>query len=71
MAEPFKFTSGDGTSNDNVCSIDRFSDRAVILRGARKTGKTKQVCSDQEIREKTKTRCDNLDEKREKQWRRI
>ena len=30
-AEPFKFTSGDGTSNDNVCSIGRFSDRAISI----------------------------------------
>ena len=30
-AEPFKFTSGDGTSNDNVCSIGRFSDRAISM----------------------------------------
>ena len=28
---PFKFTSGDGTSNDNVCSIGRFSDRAISI----------------------------------------
>ena len=30
-AEPLKFTSRDGTSNDNVCSIGRFSDRAISI----------------------------------------
>ena len=29
--ERFKFTSGDGTAKDNVCSIGRFSDRAISM----------------------------------------
>ena len=31
VAVAIKFTSGDGTVKDNVCSIGRFSDRAIRI----------------------------------------